>query len=283
MIYNRSFNGVVLIVGLLKAVLKRIKIRLQKGEELIKFYGPYETWKEAQEASCGYGDHNILSKTLEAARLVKAGVAAYERDSVVFFRNSKPVILCNVLSGLSKMHGSISVIDFGGGLGSLYYKTIPWLPRDMQIDWRIVEQQGLVEVGSREFSDSSLTFIDSSQVKVVENAPDLLILSNALQYLEEPLAELASLLTTHPLMVLIDLVAMSNDNTSAILVQRIYPPLYSASYPMHVFGREELFRVLTKNYRCILEVPSLQFPALEKKMKASLKTLLFERVDSGHD
>ena len=56
----------------------------------IRFYGAPGSWSEALSGSAGYADAAILERVRSATRLVVAGKAAYERDSVVFQTPSAP-------------------------------------------------------------------------------------------------------------------------------------------------------------------------------------------------
>ena len=56
-----------------------------RGDETdVSFAGDYDSWDAAARASTGYDAREILSRTVAAARKVRDGVAAFERDSVTF-------------------------------------------------------------------------------------------------------------------------------------------------------------------------------------------------------
>ena len=54
------------------------------GLEPVRFTGDYKSWEEAEKASTGYTAPEILTKTRDALLKVKAGGAAFERDSITF-------------------------------------------------------------------------------------------------------------------------------------------------------------------------------------------------------
>lgn len=128
-----------LIKDLAPPVLLRA-YRWLKGQD-ITFSGPYSSWAEASKKATGYHSEVILQKVKEAALQVKSGNAAYERDSVVFHKTeySYPV-LAGLLAAAAANGGKLSVLDFGGSLGSSYYQCRGFL-RDLQeLRWSIIEQ-----------------------------------------------------------------------------------------------------------------------------------------------
>ena len=65
--------------------------------KLIHFSGIYKNWKIAKKYSKGYEQNKILDTVLRATKLVVSGKAAYERDGIVFFKNSYSFHLISVL------------------------------------------------------------------------------------------------------------------------------------------------------------------------------------------
>ena len=56
----------------------------RRKRDSVRFSGNYKSWEEAERDSTGYAGPEILRKTRAALLKVKAGEAAFERDSVVF-------------------------------------------------------------------------------------------------------------------------------------------------------------------------------------------------------
>src|SRR5262249_10178309 len=88
----------------------------------IRFIEGFESWKQAEAASKGYGAENILAHTVESARKVKNGDAAFERDGVAFAKMEHHFPLAWALMRATAITGRLHVLDFGGGLGSTYYQ-----------------------------------------------------------------------------------------------------------------------------------------------------------------
>ena len=66
------------------------------------------------------------------------------------------------------MGGVLSVLDFGGSLGSTYYQNKKFLDSLDDVSWNIVEQKHFVDAGKEDFEDERLRFsydIESCVVK----------------------------------------------------------------------------------------------------------------------
>ena len=123
--------------------------------------GKYKTWEDASKLSSGYDDEVIIKKVRESMMAVKMGLAAYERDSVLF-KDAKynwPLLTALLFSQSKRSH--LSVIDFGGSLGSSYYQNKKYLIHLKNLKWGIVEQPNFVKVGKREFENNNLKFFSN--------------------------------------------------------------------------------------------------------------------------
>ena len=87
------------------------------------FAGNYESWQAASRDATGYDDGAIVDRVLAASLAVRRGDALFERDSVLFHKPEPryPLLAEMLAVGLQK-GGRLSVLDFGGALGSLYYQ-----------------------------------------------------------------------------------------------------------------------------------------------------------------
>src|ERR1700712_2624661 len=100
--------------------LKRLYIRNKYRR--YGWSGNYNSWQEAEQQCVGYDADNILEKIKVATLKVKNGDAVYERDALLFdsIQYSWP-LLANLLWIAGKKTSRLSVIDFGGSLGSSYF------------------------------------------------------------------------------------------------------------------------------------------------------------------
>src|SRR5205823_2837625 len=91
--------------------------------------------------------------------------------------------------------GSLSVLDFGGALGSSYFQCRKFLSPLRHLRWSVVEQAAQVACGRADFSNDELVFYESVEACLKQETPDLLVLSSVLQYLPDPHKTLSELLS----------------------------------------------------------------------------------------
>lgn len=223
------------------------------------WHGNYLNFKSARKHSHSYSDRSIfdasLRKTIEA---MKQNSKLYERDGALIteVELQSPILLA-FIKVLSKKNRELRVLDFGGGLGSLYRQLRYYLPR---LKWVVVEQSGLVNLTKDTISDESLKFYDSL-ADAYRFAPryDLVIFSSVLQYLENPYIQLQSILDKKPNVVVVDRTLFSKRNVSYVAVQKVPRHIYgfSTSYPCWVLNKLELISFFVKNgYKLISETRS---------------------------
>lgn len=201
--------------------------------------GDYDSWAAAVAASTGYEAEGILEKTRSALLKVKRGEAAYERDSVLFdnVEYSWP-ILAGLMSSAAQQGGHLSVLDFGGSLGSTYFQNRRFLSRLVSVRWNVVEQARHVEIGALSFADDQLRFHASLQDCIRAESPKCAVLSSVLQYIESPDVILAALEDCSVDMLLIDRTPFWAGDRDRLCVQTVPPDIYSGSYPSWIFSRE---------------------------------------------
>lgn len=215
--------------------------------------GPYSSWELALKASIGYNSDIILEKTKNALLKVKTGEAIYERDSVLFdeIQYSWP-LLTGLMWVAAQSNGRLTVLDFGGSLGSTYYQNRMFLKELPEVQWCIVEQPNHVEIGKKYFEDNTLKFYTSIEECLSENDINVIILSSVLHYLKEPYTLLDSLLQSHSKYIIIDRTPYSNEDRDTLYVQKIPPTIFDASYPMWVFSLNK-FKEYIKHENIIAE------------------------------
>ena len=223
--------------------------------------GDYRSWDEAMAASTGYGSTVILDKTREALLKVKKGEAVYERDSVLFdeIQYAWP-LLAGLMWAAARSGGRLDVLDFGGSLGSTYFQNRAFLERLPAVRWNVIEQPAHVREGRRSFEDASLKFYESIAECLARTAPNVVLLSGVLQYLERPYALLADVLALPCDCVIIDRTPFYSGDSDRLSVQRIDPAIFDASYPMWTFSLGRFRKAL--GGRAVLE----EFDSFENGM-----------------
>lgn len=220
----------------LPPALLRLLRKMHRGGG-ITFEGPFATWDEAVRMSSGYDSQQILDKVLAATLKVKNGEAAYERDSVLFdeVHYAWPVA-AGLMWAAAQDRGRLSVMDFGGSLGSSYFQNRQFLEGLKDVRWSIVEQTHFVKAGKQYIQDERLRFYETIDECVKTEKPNVVLLSSVLQYLEKPYETLESLSEIGAMLLIIDRSPFWSENTDSLLIQHVPPQIYPASYPTHIFS-----------------------------------------------
>lgn len=203
------------------------------------FSGDYADWTAARDNSSGYDTELILERVRRAARAVRDGEAACERDSVLFdsVQHSFPV-LAGLLRAAVENDNRLSVLDFGGSLGSSFVQCRDFLAAVSSLQWGIVEQEHFVRCGKAEFETGALRFFDSVDECVAQTSPNVVLLSGVLQYLPQPHQIMDDLAAKRIQYVVIDRTPFSDLPADRVTVQHVPPSIYPASYPCHIFSRQ---------------------------------------------
>ena len=221
------------------------------------FSGDFSSWAEARAASGGYDADVIFEKTLTAARAVRDGRAAWERDTVLFH---EPVCHQPLLDALRHAAGAaggrLAVLDFGGALGSTWWQHRAWLSDLAEVRWSVVEQPQFVAAGQREFANGPLRFYETIDGCCAAERPGVALLSSVLPYLEDPHALVQDIARRDFRHVIIDRTGFVGRGRDRLTVQRVPASIYEASYPCWFFDREKLLRPFAADWRIVAEWPA---------------------------
>lgn len=223
----------------------------------IQYAGNFPNWSAARESATGYDAPLILEKAVTAARQVNSGAAPYERDTVVFSEVQQfwP-LLAGLLWVASASAGRLSVLDFGGALGSSYHQNRRFLEHLGELRWSIVEQSHFVEAGRREFQTEALRFYSTLEACIAAERPNLWLLSGVVQYLEHPFELIRTICESSIPYALFDRVVLVADAPTRLTVQTVPPQIYDASYPCWVFNEQEFERSLTSHFEIVARFDS---------------------------
>ncbi len=202
------------------------------------WHGDFSSWEEAKKLTIGYDNEKILKKVKEALLKVKNGEAIYERDSVLFDHIEYSWPLLSGLLLVASMHkGRLSVLDFGGSLGSSYFQNRKFLNLVKEVSWNIVEQSHFVEEGRRHFQDNRLHFYETVEECVKKERPDVVLFSSVLCYLEKPYEMLKQILSYNFDFIIVDRTPFHTKGYDRITIQKVPPWIYEASYPCWIFDK----------------------------------------------
>lgn len=132
--------------------------------------GNYKTYEQAKEKCKGYDEDHILNRIIETTYQVKNKEIAYERDGIAYDTVQMNFPLLKTLLYIASTHDNeLTVIDFGGSLGTTYYQNYPYLKHLKKLKWCIIEQPKFVEAGKKHFENEHIKFYSSIQECMAEN------------------------------------------------------------------------------------------------------------------
>ena len=241
------------ITQLTKDLIPPLVIR--HGQALLHGWaGNYATWADAERHSTGYDATGILDKVRSATLSVLSGEAAYERDSVLFAAPDHAYPLLAALMWIAaENRGRLSLIDFGGALGSTYHQHRRFLATLPQLKWQVVEQKHFVECGRKDFATDRLSFHETIDECCRDDRPSAILFSSVLPYLKEPFAPVDEAMAKGVEFILIDLTGFMNRGPDRITVQTVPASIYPASYPCRFFNRETFLKHFEGRYEIVTE------------------------------
>jgi putative methyltransferase (TIGR04325 family) len=255
--------------------LRSVEPKSQQAAEPITFRGDFATWEEAERASTGYSAPEILEKTCAALLKVRGGLAAYERDSVTFDKLEYSYPLLAGLLRAAARRTRLSVLDFGGSLGSTYFQNRHFLSTINELRWSIVEQPAHVACGKSKFANEHLRFYGTIEECMQTERPDVLLLSGVIQCLPQPYGFLTEVLQWNFECIIVDRTPFMRNGTTRLTVESVPERIYKASYPSWFLSEERFLRCFSPRYDLLAS-----FPALDRLNpeggEADYKGFLFE-------
>ena len=236
------------IKQLLPPIILHTKQLITKKKTKQNFSGNYQSWVAAQKESSGYDANNILEKCKQSLLKIKNGEAVYERDSVLLNKVQYPWPVLVALQHIAiANHKNLSVIDFGGSLGSTYFQIKKFITNLNQLNWTVVEQNQFVTCGKTFFEDQELNFEYSIKAALAKQKSHCIMLSGVLQYLENPYQFLNEVLSHNFEYILFDRTSFI-DEKQCITVQNVPNQIYEASYPTWFFNEPDFLKVFETKY-----------------------------------
>ena len=201
------------------------------------FSGDYATWEDAASQCSGYAADVIFEKTKAAALAVKQGQALFERDSVLFHEEVYAWQMLSCLNAVAASdQGRLSVLDFGGSLGSSYFQHRKFLQMLPRLSWTVVEQPHYVDFGSKNLEDGFLKFSPSISAAIEEAQPNVVLFGSVLSYLPNPFEVLHHVISSAIDVIIVDRTAFLERDENRLTIQKVSPHIYDASYPAWFFS-----------------------------------------------
>jgi putative methyltransferase (TIGR04325 family) len=218
--------------ALTRALVERSRVSL-------RFVDGFDSWAAATERAGAYSEGAILDQVQRATDEVIAGRAAFERDGVTFEQPEyRWPLAAAMLWRAALASGRLSVLDFGGSLGSSY-RQLSRLLDGLDVSWGVVEQHGFVEAG-RQYEDEHLRFFGTIAECTASIAPSVALLSGVLQYLPDPHAILREIAATGVDAIVIDRTPVTALDHDLPVVQEVPATIYEASYPAWLLSTDLL-------------------------------------------
>ena len=119
-------------------------------------------WDNAKIDSFGYDQVEILNKCKNALLKVKYELYPFERDSVLFNKPEYTWYLLTIIYENAILNNNhVSLIDFGGSLGTTYFQNFKFISKIKSLKWYIVEQDLFIQSGKKYFENNSLKFYNN--------------------------------------------------------------------------------------------------------------------------
>jgi len=254
----------------------RLKSLLKRG---IYYSGLYPSWSSARSLASGYDAAHILERVKAATLKIKAGEAVSERDSILFDRIDHPFpVLSGMLRAAMENGNRLSVLDFGGSLGSTYYQCRSFLTVIEALHWNIVEQEHYVRCGRECFETEQLRFYYTIAECMKSAEPNAALLSSVLQYVPEPGAVLTELVQSGIKYIVFDRTPFSDLETDRLTIQHVPPSIYPASYPCWVFGQTRFLRVFHGRYELVAQFDCAEGSAFASGLEFSFRGLILRKI-----
>ncbi len=224
--------------------------------DILDWSGNYTSWQDAQEQCTGYDADIILQRCIAGYQEVKAGRAAFERDSVTFKNPEYDWPLLAIIQSIAlKNHGKIRICDWGGSLGSAYFQHKKYLDHCDDLTWTVVEQPTFVNYGKKEIADARILFhSDFHAATQAMGGCDLLMFRSVLPYLSAPHEFLEEVTTWDARNILIQCTTFTpNGHEDRLTVQQVPEYIYPASYPCWFFDKDRFLAHFKKTHTTVAE------------------------------
>jgi len=249
---------------------------ITRVEERAQLEGTYSSWAEAAAHATGYDSSLIFEKTRDATLKVRDGRAAFERDSVIMDRPDYPLFLIAGLLHVAAATGRLSILDFGGALGSSYFQCRKYLSVIRDLRWSVVEQARYVDYGKSHLQSSALRFHSTINECVAAETPNVAILSGVLQYVQNPYAVIDEILERNLQYVVVDRQPLIHRSAEHLSVVTIPSYIYKASYPFWILSHSRFSAAWARGYEVLSEAEE-KTPLASEFGELSRRQFLFVR------
>lgn len=204
------------IGDLLPPVLKRPALRLTYSV-LDRFgTGRFATYGDAFRACRAheYQSEALVAIVVEKTRRMRALIEA--RHYTLDFGATR--LLFALSLALRERPGRLRVLEFGGAAGGAFFVARHHLPKELELNWHVVETSAMARGAGIAFGSDELSFGDS--LDCVDGTPDLVYSSGTLQCVPDPFHSLARLSELQAPWMLLSKLGLHDAPTPIVLIQR---------------------------------------------------------------
>ena len=224
-------------------------MRLQLSEVISRLWRPDRRNSRPWHGG-SFTEHPSWEAAVAASRPYETDLSAFgavaeriRRGEQNIGRNLFPV-LAGVLLGGGK------VIDFGGGLGLVYFDAVQHI--GSRIDWwRIVDLPDVVAYGNANLANGKLAFFSFMDEALNGESPDVILCSHTLQYLPDPYGTVEQLLSVNPNTLILHELPLAV--VERYFVQKFPPELGAKEFPVRILSEAKLAEA-TRGYDLIEEM-----------------------------
>ncbi len=218
--------------------------------------GNYSSFEAANSHSKGYNATHILDRIVTTTKKVRDQEIPFERDGIEYaeLKMNYP-LLSTLLWAASQNNQALTVLDFGGSLGTCYFQNKAFLSGLKNLQWCIIEQSNYVEIGKKEFESDQLHFYYTIDECLQQHSPQIILLNSVLQYIEQPYSLLTSFKETKIPFLYFDFTAYISGQEDRYTIQHVPPAFYGidASYACCFFSKAKMFKFLDQYYTMVYE------------------------------
>ncbi len=184
---------------------------------------------------------------------VLAGRALFERDSLLQHQPATSWPLMLALRDLQALGISRpTVLDYGGGLGSVYFQHRRWWTSDRPVTWNVVELPGIAATGRRLTHEPQLHFFDSLDEAIRQQPPDLIVAAGIMPMVPGPEALLDSLAALGAPWVFVDRIPVTKRQGKNLITRQVVPrSIYESESPFWFFDESRFLRMLSSRWEIV--------------------------------
>jgi len=246
------------------------------GDNIV-FRGNYASWDEAVRDAQGYDEPFILQRVREACRTARDREDRFERDGVLFEEPqwNFALIAC-LLRTANECGGSLSVLDVGGALGSVYFQSRPFLQGISALRWNVVEQPHFVTCGREEFENDTLRFFEDIESALSAATADVALLSSVLPYVPRPYRMIEEVAAARVPWLIVDRTPTLSAASDRIVVQHVPAWVYGrpVRYPARLLAARRLREVVEEHWPVVVDAEAIDPPMVSGQDRVTFRLLL---------